>query len=220
MRDFLLANCRTLICVILIAEIILAVLFFRLYHKEKKAMLLCLALIDLGLILDAALIVLGVGPKASVVRFVAHGILLPLNLPVIGYACRFKDRTMKVIWALTVVIMVLGAAQGFAGKLEMSELAGITRYTQSKDNAAWIRAVSGLLSFGVILPQLAGGIYVWIKQKNPFLFLSAFAMYAFTALAPATGNVDLLFFISMFGEVLMMAFYYVFAKKFLKAEKL
>ncbi|MEE0954913.1 MAG: hypothetical protein U0L49_03740 [Eubacterium sp.] len=219
MRDFLLANCRTLICVILIAEIILAVLFFRLYAREKKIMLLCLALIDLGLIIDAALIVAGVGPKVSVVRFVAHGVLLPLNLPVIGYACRFKERTMKVIWILTAVIMVLGCAQGFLGKLELVEFAGLSRYTQSKDNAGWIRAVSGLLSFGVILPQLAGGIYAWIKQKNPFLFLSAFAMYAFTALAPATGNVDLLFFISMFGEVLMMLFYYIFVGQFLKAEK-
>lgn len=38
-------------------------------------------------------------------------------------------------------------------------------------------------------------------------------MFAFSALGPATGNMDLIFYISMFGEVLMVLFFFLYAKK-------
>jgi hypothetical protein len=37
-------------------------------------------------------------------------------------------------------------------------------------------------------------------------------MFAFSALGPATGNTDLIFFISMFGEILMVLFLYLYAR--------
>lgn len=55
------------------------------------------------------------------------------------------------------------------------------------------------------------GVIAWIKQKTPHLFLSSFLMFAFSALGPATGNADLIFFISMIGEVLMIAFFCFYA---------
>lgn len=212
MRDFFLNNSRTVIILVVLLEAFLEYLLVRLYNKSDKTMVLCLCLIDLGLLLDAVLILAGVDATVSKIRFIAHGILLPLNLPVLGYAAKLDDKKMKIIWAITAVIMVLGAAQGIMGKLEPVEFAGLRRYTQSKDNAGWIRAVTGLLSFGVVIPQLIAGIYVWKKDRTPFLFLSAFSMYVFSVIGPATGNTDLLFVISMIGEVLMIVFYYLYAK--------
>jgi hypothetical protein len=42
-------------------------------------------------------------------------------------------------------------------------------------------------------------------------------MFAFSALGPATGNMDLIFFISMIGEVLMVLFFYLYSRVY-KAE--
>ena len=38
-------------------------------------------------------------------------------------------------------------------------------------------------------------------------------MFAFSALGPATGNADLIFYISMYGELLMVIFLSLYAKK-------
>ena len=61
--------------------------------------------------------------------------------------------------------------------------------------------------------MMAAGIIVWIRQKNPHLFLSGFFMFVFVALGPATGYTDLIFFISMFGELLMVLFLYLYCRK-------
>ena len=45
------------------------------------------------------------------------------------------------------------------------------------------------------------------------LFFAAFFMFLFSALGPATGNTDLIFYVSMFGEVLMVFFFYLYASK-------
>ncbi len=54
---------------------------------------------------------------------------------------------------------------------------------------------------------------VRVKQKAPTLFLSGFLMFAFSALGPASGNFDLIFYISMYGEVLMALCFYLYGLK-------
>ena len=44
-------------------------------------------------------------------------------------------------------------------------------------------------------------------------------MFVFAALGPATGNMDLLFVISMFGELFMILFYYLYVIKNEKLEE-
>ncbi len=78
---------------------------------------------------------------------------------------------------------------------------------------AWARTVSSVLSFGTVLPLIASGIVVWIKQKTPYLFLSGILMFVFAALGPAIGRFDLIFFISMFGELFMILFAYLYIKR-------
>lgn len=53
----------------------------------------------------------------------------------------------------------------------------------------------------------------YLKSKNILLFLSGFLMFLFSALGPATGNFDLIFYISMYGEVLMALYFYLYAVK-------
>ena len=70
-----------------------------------------------------------------------------------------------------------------------------------------------MLSYGAVVPLILAGVVVWIKQKTPLLFLSGFLMFAFSALGPATGNFELIFYISMFGEVCMALCFLLYARR-------
>ena len=216
MRDFLISICPVTIWIIVVLEVLIAALLFALGKKKKLPLAFWAGVLTLGLILDAALIGLGTALPADVlravspIRFIAHGLLIPLLFPICGYALKLKKPAMTVIWILTLLLMIAGAAQAIVTKLELRELAGVLRYAAGEGTPSWAEAVSRVLSFGTVIPLMIVGVIVWIKQKNPHLFLAGFFMFAFSALGPATGNTDLIFFISMFGELLMVLFLYLF----------
>ena len=110
-------------------------------------------------------------------------------------------------------VMLLGVAEGFATDLSVQQVAGVLRCTSGEGTPGWAKAVSSVLSYGTVVPLIIAGIVVWIRQKTPALFLAGFLMFAFSALGPATGNFDLIFFISMFGEVCMALFFLIYAKQ-------
>lgn len=218
MREFILTNCSTMIWIITAIEVVFGVMLYRLWKKTNHPMVLCILFIDLGLFLDALFIVLGtVVPNGlpemvSRLRFISHGVLIPLMFPICGYGLKLKEKPMKAVWIFTVLLMVAGFAQALAIDLEMKSLGTVLRHVSADSSPAWAEAISSLLSFGTVIPSMIVGIIVWIKQKTPHLFLSGFLMFLFSALGPATGNFDLIFFISMIGEVFMVLFYYLFAE--------
>jgi hypothetical protein len=65
---------------------------------------------------------------------------------------------------------------GFATALDLREVAGLVRYASGDATPDWARAVSGVLSYGAVIPLNIVGIAVWIRQKTPLLFLSRFLM--------------------------------------------
>ena len=216
MRDFLLTICPYAIWSIAAAELLIAIMLLRL---KKRPIVICSVLVTFGLILDAAIIGLGAFLPESVlaaispVRFVAHGILIPLLFPICGYALKLKKPVMVGVWVFTVLLMIAGAAEGIATVLEPKKIAGVVRYASSENTPGWADIISRILSFGTVIPMMIAGIVVWVKQKTPHLFLSGFFMFAFSALGPATGNSDLIFFISMFGELLMVLFLYLYCRR-------
>lgn len=225
MRNLFLSICAPAIWVIIAAEIVICALLFKMYKKTGKKMVLCMALITLGLIVDAVVIALGsvlpaaVLPGLSRVRFVAHGILIPLLFPICGYALNAKPGVQKAIWIITILVSIAGACEGFATDLQKAEIAGVVRMLSGDGTPGWATAITNVLSFGTVIPLIICGVISWIKQKNPCLFLAGFFMFAFSALGPATGNSDLIFFISMIGEVLMVLFFLLYAKKKLANKK-
>ena len=86
----------------------------------------------------------------------------------------------------------------------------------TENTPGWATGISMALSFGTVIPLMIFGIIAWKKKKTPCLFLSGFFMFAFSAIGPATGNSDLIFYISMFGELLMVLFFFIFAKQTIK----
>jgi len=219
MRNFLLASCPIAIWCITLLELSLLILMFRKYSLSKKPILLCMALITCGLFIDALGISLGsvlegvVMTVVSRIRFISHGLLIPLLFPICAYALGFGKKWMRIVWVFTALLMAAGLAEAAATQLEASTIAGVTRFKAADSTPAWASAISNVLSFGTVIPLMIVGIIAWAKQKTPCLFLSGFFMFAFSALGPATGNADLIFYISMFGELLMVFFLYLYACK-------
>lgn len=216
MRNFFLMSCKPGIWVITILELVLIVLLSKkLKNAKNKSMVICMILIGVGLFIDALFISLGVLlPKeviltVSPLRFIAHGSLIPLIFPICGYGLKLKEKPMKVIWAITIVVMILGLSEALATKLEIKEFANVLRAVSTSETPKWADKVSRVLSFGTVIPLMIAGVYIWVKEKHPQLFLSGFLMFAFAALGPATGNMDLIFYISMYGELLMLLFFYL-----------
>lgn len=190
------------------------------YVKTKKPEYLLCAFESFGLFFDSLIIALGVflpeseGLKnVSQVRFVSHGLLIPLLFAITSFHLKCKKPFNYILLGLTAALMIAGAIEGFATILEVKEVAGVVRYAASKSTPAWASGISSLLSYGAVLPLIVGGIIDIIKKKNCLFLLSGVLMFAFSALGPATGCADLIFFISMFGEALMMLFIFLSIKK-------
>lgn len=219
MREFLWNNATTLVWVIAAIHLVFLAAFSAGYARRKHPMLLCMALICLGLFLDAFIIALGAFPlggaleTVSKLRFFSHGALIPLLFPICGYALRAGKKSMALVWGFTAVVMVAGVAQAAVSVLERRELAGLIRYAASDATPAWAALVSDLLSFGTVIPLILCGAVVWAKQKTPHLFLAGLLMFVFAGLGPATGNMDLLVLLSMIGEVLMDLFFWLYSRR-------
>lgn len=225
MRAFLLANGPGLAWAITVFHALILLLSIRGYGKSRQPLYLLLAFLSFGLCYDALIQALGTAlGEGSVLfflsrfRYVFHGALIPLLFPICAYALDFKKPWKLAVWALTGVVIALGIAEGFATVMVPERTAGILRLASDKEaTPGWATGVSMLLAFGTIIPVILAGIAVWIKQKTPLLFLAGFLMFAFAALAPATGNLDLNFLVTMFGEVFLGLFFLLYAG--LKAAK-
>lgn len=215
MKELLFASCPIMLWIISIIELVFTVLLFSRYAKTKNLIFLLSGLICVGLTYDALALALGTvmadGPvllAISRLRYVFHGGLIPLIFAICAYALDFKGVWKAAAWVLTGVLMVLGIADGCIREIGVQTVAGVCRYV-SVSAPAWAEIVNSLLTFGTVIPMMIAGVVVWVKQKTPHLFLSAFLMFLFSGLGAAC--LELMFYISMYGELLMALFLYFYA---------
>lgn len=215
MKELLFASCPIMLWIISIIELVFTVLLFSRYAKTKNLIFLLSGLICVGLTYDALALALGTvmkdGPALlaiSRLRYVFHGGLIPLIFAICAYALDFKGVWKATAWGLTGVLMVLGIADGCIREIGVQTVAGVCRYV-SVSAPAWAEIVNSLLTFGTVIPMMIAGVVVWVKQKTPHLFLSAFLMFLFSGLGAAC--LELMFYISMYGELLMALFLYFYA---------
>ena len=221
MQAFLTASCPVALPIITALEALFVILALRGWFRKKEPLYLLTALVAFGLFYDALILSLGAllqnspaFPVLSKLRFVAHGALIPLLFPICAYALDFSRIWKTVVWIFTGLVIAAGIAEGLSTVLMFSDQAGIARLMSNKElTPSWASTVSLALSVGAVIPVILAGIVVWIRQKTPLLFLSGFLMFAFSALGPATGNFDLIFFISMFGEVCMALCFLLYARR-------
>lgn len=201
--------------VISAVELFFTVLLFSRYVKTKNLIFLLSGMICVGLTYDALVLALGsfltegaALLALSRMRYVFHGGLIPLIFAICAYALNFKKVWKIVAWVFTGVLIVLGIADGCIREIGVQTVAGVCRYA-SVSAPAWAEIVNSLLTFGTVIPMMIAGVVVWIKQKTPHLFLSAFLMFLFSGLGAAC--LELMFYISMYGELLMALFLYFYA---------
>jgi len=216
MRNLLFATCPVMLWVISIIELVFTALLFSRYAKTKNLIFLLSGLICVGLTYDALALALGTvmtgGPlllAISRLRYVFHGGLIPLIFAICAYALDFKGIWKTAAWVLTGILIVLGVADGCIRVIGEQTVAGVCRYV-SVSAPAWAEIVNSLLTFGTVIPMMIAGIIVWVRQKTPHLFLSAFLMFLFSGLGAAC--LELMFYISMYGELLMALFLFFYAQ--------
>lgn len=210
MRNFLIANGEALVWVLAIIEAVLGVVCLR-----RKGLLarLCAAMC-FGLAVDAVImaagVLLGEGPLlqgVSQLRYILHGVLVPLMIPIAFYAYGMQRKGAKLaLWGVTGIIMLGGIVMGFISRTQPEFFAGVLRYAQSSETPAFARTMDRMLSIGGVIPLIVVGIAHLIRHKRVWLLLSGVVMFAAAAFAPATHNMDLNFLISMVGEALMVLF--------------
>lgn len=218
MRSFFLTTAPVLVWVFTAAEILLGILSFR--SKKRPLNLLCGALCC-GLAFDALIISLGTileaGPflqTISQIRFILHGLLVPLMIPIPFYGLGIQKKSVKwIVWAVTAILMLCGIVMGILTVTEPVEIAGILRYKSAEASPAFSRIMDRILSFGGVIPLILVGLIAWIKRRKPQYFLGGLLMFAFSALGPATRNSDLIFFISMIGELSMVLCFWLAIRK-------
>ena len=219
MRDFLIGHGPLIVAAILLVEAAVFVGLLRKYSRTKLPMILCMALVTAGLLFDGAVILVGRWlPEGSLRvlsmgRYLFHGLCMPLLLMITVYALGGKGRIATVFWVVATALMALGAVAGLLTKLNVVDFAGFVRCTGSDATPKWADSYLSVLSVAMVVPLILGGIWLMIKKKGPFLFLSGLGMFAFSALGPATGNTDLIFLIGMIGEALMVLFFLLHAMK-------
>ena len=220
MKTLLYASCVPMLWVITILEAIFTFVLFRRYRERKNLIYLLSCLICFGLTYDALALALGSFMTESALlmglsrlRYVFHGGLIPLIFLICAYALDFKGFWKTVAWIFTGILVVLGIGDGCIRTIGVTEVAGICRYA-SVYAPTWAEIVNSLLTFGTVIPMMIAGIFVWKKQKTAFLFLSAFLMFAFSGLGAAC--LELMFYISMYGELLMALFLLLYADKKVK----
>lgn len=220
MINFLETICAPAVWVIAVLELGLLTFSIIRFIKTKSLLTLVIALITVGLFYDAFIIGLGAFVDASAmkalsqIRFISHGLLIPLLFVVCSLSLDLKKPWKYIVYGITLAFMLAGVAEGFATVLEPVVAGGLSRMASAKDlTPGWADAISKVLSFGTVFPLIGVGIYVWIKQKTPFLCLSGLFMLIFSAIGPAIGAKAYIFFISMLGEILMIIFMLLYTFK-------
>lgn len=212
MRDFIINIAPVLAWFLAVTEAATAIVCIRNSHKTLNILA---SAVSVGLAIDAAIIAAGmlIGEGAflksiSQIRYVLHGMLVPLLIPIAFYTYGIQRKiTKQILWTITAGVIVCGIAMGILTVTEPVDFAGILRYGQAALTPVFARTVNLILSFGGVLPLIFVGVVHLAKHKSPYLMLSGLVMFVFSAIAPATGNMDLNFLTTMIGEDLMVFFF-------------
>lgn len=228
MRQIIIDTMAPILWVLTIFDAVSIFRMFRAYKRHKVSEIsLLTGILCLGLFYDSLMLSLGaVLPFGSVLKFLSqfryilHCVLIPLLFPICGHALKASKKTMKVIWIISIVIMVIGLYAGISVVTEERTVGRIRRYAESDLTNKFADTVIQMLDIVPVFFMMGIGIYLWIKKKNPNMFLSGFFMFLFTMLGIFLGKdpggdrtQSLMFYISMYGESLMVYFLYRFIRK-------
>ena len=124
MRSILLQICPVAIWCIVAGEVLLAALLFAHAARKRSKIALLSGILTLGLVIDAAIIGLGSVLKPdtlaaiSPIRFIAHGLLIPLLFPLFILGWHTRLPLAKQYRAKKVCLRAPGMTINIDGRLE------------------------------------------------------------------------------------------------------
>ena len=202
----------------IIIYIIIFILTILEYLIKKELILIFFLAEIIGLIYDGTIILLGFSMSDNVLlffnklRFILHGFLVPLLILFSGYALNLEGRKKLYNSIVSLLLSIIGIIVGIVTKLEIVNSI-LKRCTFSRDESKFVKIIFSLMNIGCVIYMIVAGIILYVKRRDYLFFLSGFCMFIFSAIGPATGNSDLNYLLSMYGEVLMIIFLYLFFKK-------
>jgi len=189
------------------------------YYLNNKDIILIFFLIEIfGLIYDGAIILLGFLMSGGILlffnrlRFILHGILVPLLILFSAYALKSTGRVFSAQLIILIILSIIGMIAGIIAKLKLVEDAVLKRYTFNEDKTSLIMIIFNVMNIGSVLYMIVVGVLLLIRSKEYYFFLAGIFMLIFSAIGPAIGKIELNYLLSMYGEVLMVVFLYLFFK--------
>lgn len=225
MRTFLLEYGLYGEWVLAAAEFVLMLILFSDYGKKHAPIILWMGILGAGLFVDALIVGLGfklIEPVLLIfsrARFALHGLMLPLNLTICAMAIPLRPIPRWCVYGLTPILMALGGMAGWSRELALQDTIGdIVRFASVSPKDSWMEIVNSVITYGTIIVLIVTGIYMLLRERSSSILLGSVLMFAFAALGPATGSFDLIFLISMFGELFLLLFFVVFEKRHVEEE--
>ncbi len=228
MRKILIDTMPFVLGIMTVSDALFIGMMFKLYFRNRKNKnSLLLGILCLGLFYDSLILTLGSAlpyggllKSLSQLRYVLHCALIPLLFPVcVSSLC--KNKTVnRIVWILTALLIVVGTVAGFSLVTEPRTVGTLNRYAQSDETAKWVDSLISMLDIVPVFFMIGIGIVIWIRRKNPNMFPAGLFMLLFTLLGIFLGKdpsgdrtKSLMFYISMYGEALMVFFLYRYLKK-------
>ena len=226
MRHILIASMAPVLWLLTVFDVFAIGRMFSQYKARKKIISLLVAVMCIGLFYDSLCLALGAFLKESAAlkffsqfRYIFHLTMIPLIFPICAYSLRAKSGIVKAVWAVTVLIIAVGLVAGVMIKTEPRVVGAITRYAEAEGNPSWISGIVSFLDMFPVFLMIGVGI-ILMRKKNPNMFFAGFFMLLFTLLGIFLGKdpdgdrtQSLMFYISMFGEGLMVYFFWRFVEQ-------
>jgi len=228
MRQFIISTMGPALWIMTIFDAISIFAMFKGFKEERKDPIpLLTGILCLGLFYDSLILSMGAflsfGPilkLLSQLRFILHCTLIPLLFPICAYAFEADEKIVKIVWIISILIMAIGLVAGIGIVLEERTVGVIRRYASSELTPKFADSITQMLDIVPVFFMIAIGIILWIRKKNPHMFFSGICMLGFTLLGIFLGKdpggdrtQSLMFYISMYGEALMVYFLYRFIRK-------
>lgn len=198
------------------------------YKKTKDSTFLLNGLISFGLSYDTIITGLGYYLQdfshfyiVGIFRHVFHA-LTPLVAVIVLNAFRDCGKLLHknyqiILWTLVFLLSGGAIVAIFTSPVDLIDYGGVLRHSIDKENAFFLSSmILKSLSYGTLLPMIAGSIVTIKYQKDYNMLISTVGMLVFT-LVGVIFDPKLIFLSSFMGEAILVLFYFRYA--YLRSKK-
>ena len=217
-RDFLINNGFFITIGVIAFDFVMFLFLSLIARKRGSGMARLMAFFALGMALESATLLSGsVFTEGEILfwinkgRYMLHGLLMALFLPIATYAMDPITKGKVLIWILTLPFIAGGVALGYFLQLEPVQVAYMLRYAISDETISWLKIAYHVICIWGIIPLLLCGLYIKNREKNISLIFIAIFMIIFSVIGPVTKSFGVNFLIMELGYAVTMLLFVIAA---------